>query len=896
MKLRLVSFACVALALFCAPARPLANPVRVAGGLDSAPLMAGGFTADAPPIADESSIAYFNTLAQFKALTSLPAGVTHVYVRAVTGSYPPPAGADATPLWFRAASSATGVWGEVKVGGQIFDPVYSTNPVNIGEFGLVADGAWRQGGCDFSATSAGGETLTVSSTAGCVAGMRLTSVNWATRAAASLPIVPPGATISAVGSGKIAVSQRIPAMNAVPLAGWWDEMTGADNAPAIQAALDFGMRERYPNFKFPNGVFAVKSSLNAGWGSGYYTLNIKGGYRNSFAGLPGTVLLFTQFNQPFMNFQAVRTSGIAGVAIIGRNYNYLAYGQGRPSFSNNRYDWVAPEFSPASAPGGLQPNVPFAGVTEDAYCGGAPRVGYPDLSFPAWTNITTQFGKYTSSDVKLEDVEIDGFGVAYANGLGCASNADFTKIVNFTGANNAYDIAIVQSQSRNVELRNLNVEHFYAALTNSDFGLAQGQFNGPMTNIAAADGYEIFRFGNMAFAGPVVIDNIYGENIVRIGDFTGNAAFPNPVIFHGGMVDLNEFLHGQIPASYVTNNGPVTFSGVSINGNQRIGTWATGGGSVKFTDGGSWQCASVSPSSTAQLLAIDYSGGCLVGPEKFSIQDPVAATYYSAVGARFDNGPQQSVLASNATAAARVPMTQGLRQFIDQDNRSWNMTIPASELIDPASPGQVPALPAISNDVLTFGYCAAFQTMYPMAPGVIVQHNGTGTNFVVTSVGSPLASSRCWPATYVMVTATQQNNLNVVPGTNNFLSNNITAAALTGYSSRIGGPLITLPTRLFFGEFTSGDAKVAKVQDSNGSGAALTRFLAAGDSFVGPGNPFTNAGGTFSSYGANPVSWPIPPVPISLSAVTNGNPGSIVMSAPARSSGTFPIFPFELRP
>ena len=114
--------------------------------------------------------------------------------------------------------------------------------------------------------------------------------------------------------------------------------------------------------------------------------------------------------------------------------------------------------------------------------------------------------------------------------------------------------------------------------------------------------------------------------------------------------------------------------------------------------------------------------------------------------------------------------------------------------------------------MLTFGYCAAFQTMYPMAPGVIIQHNGTGTNFVVTSVGSPLASSRCHPATYVMVTATQQNNLNVVPGTNNFLSNNITAAALTGYSSRIGGPLITLPTRLFFGSFTAGDATVANVQ------------------------------------------------------------------------------------
>ena len=112
MKLRLVCFAGVALALFCAPARPVASSaIRVAGGLDFAPLRTGGFTADGPPIAGENSIAYFDTLAQFKARSSLPAGVTHVYVRAITGTYPPLAGAHATPLWFKAASSETRVWG-----------------------------------------------------------------------------------------------------------------------------------------------------------------------------------------------------------------------------------------------------------------------------------------------------------------------------------------------------------------------------------------------------------------------------------------------------------------------------------------------------------------------------------------------------------------------------------------------------------------------------------------------------------------------------------------------------------------------------------------------------------------------------------------------------------------
>ena len=240
-------------------------------------------------------------------------------------------------------------------------------------------------------------------------------------------------------------------------------------------------------------------------------------------------------------------------------------------------------------------------------------------------------------------------------------------------------------------------------------------------------------------------------------------------------------------------------------------------------------------------------------------------------------------------------MTQGLTQFVDQENRSWNMTILPGELLDPANSVQVPVAPAISNDVLTFGYCAAFQTIYPMAPGVIIQHNGTGTNFVVTSVGGPLAQFACQPATYVMVTATQQNNLNVVPGTNNFLSNNITAASLTGYLSVLDGPLTTLPTRLFFGEFTSGEATVAKVQGFDGLGIGLDALPRRRRPLLGPRNSFANAGGEFSTYGANPIRGRSSR-PRRLERGEQRKPGSIVMSAPARSTGTFPIFPFELRP
>jgi hypothetical protein len=893
MKLRLVSFACVALAVFLGSS-PSISKTRFAGGLDAAKIRAGDFTAEAPPVAGENSIVHFDTLAQFKARSALPSGLTYVHVRAVAGSYPPPPGIDATPLWFKPAPAATGIWGEIKVAGQIFDPVYSTNPVNVGEFGLISDGFYGLGnGCVFSATTKGGNVLAVSSTAGCGVGHRLTTINWATRAAASLPIVPPGTKITAIGAGAITVSKPVPAMTSVPTAAWADNMSGTDNSAAIQAALNFAMENHLVDVKFPNGQFLFGTSLNAGWGDTYRTLNIQGGYRGAFANNPGTRLLFAQINQPAINFEGALKSGIRGVSIIGRNFNYLTFGQGQPSFSPNKADWLPPEFSPSSGPGGFATNAPFAGVTEDAYCGPAPRIGYPDLAFPSWTGLTTQYGRAVgSSDVKLEDIEIDGFGVAYVNGLTCALNGDFTKIVNFTGAKNAYDIAVVQTQSRNVELRNLNFEHFHAALTNSDFGLGGGTFNGPMANMSFADGYEMFRFGHMGYAEPVTIDNSYSENIVRIGDFTGNGAFTNSVVFHGGTLNVHEGLHGQIPASYISNNGPVTFSGVTFTGNQRIGTWMNGGGGVKFVDGGSWQCATAPPTTIAQLRAVNYSGGCLLGYGASNIQDPIAATHYSALNASPNAAPLSSVMTSYAPA--RVPMTQGLTQFRDQGKRLRNLTIPDGQLIDPANEGQVGTAPSISNDVLTFGNCWQSQSAFPLAPGVILLHNATGTAFVVTSVGDPTPNPKCYPATSVMVTAQQQNNLNVVPGTNRFLSNNITAAALTGYLSRINGPLIELPTHLYFGAFTSGSTIISNVNDGTGSAASLTNYLSVGDIFSDAGA--SSGYGAYTTLGANPLAWPIPAGGVTLSAVTNGNPGSIVISAPAQSTGTFPIFPFELRP
>ena len=114
----------------------------------------------------------FDTLAQFLAASSM-AGVTEVYVQAVTGTFPPAAGLEATGLRYKAVGSPTGLYGEVTVAGVIFDPVYSTNPVNMGQFGVVGDAHYAEAGITLTATANGTNVLTTASTAGLVNGMNI---------------------------------------------------------------------------------------------------------------------------------------------------------------------------------------------------------------------------------------------------------------------------------------------------------------------------------------------------------------------------------------------------------------------------------------------------------------------------------------------------------------------------------------------------------------------------------------------------------------------------------------------------------------------------------------------------------------------------------------------------
>ena len=275
------------------------------------------------------------------------------------------------------------------------------------------------------------------------------------------------------------------------------------------------------------------------------------------------------------------------------------------------------------------------------------------------------------------------------------------------------------------------------------------------------------------------------------------------------------------------------------------------------------------------------------------MEDPIGATYYKPGSTTADNLQQADIASLGASSGAlpRAPMTQSARQYRDPaNNRLWKITIPPEPLLTLTS---VASPPSFSKDTMTFSVCSSNQSGFSaISSGYMLYHYATGTVFVVTSVGAPVANSACSsPATSVQIATLQQNNITVAPGTNKFETNTLSDRTLAGYSIVIPTGAL-LPRNLYYGAFTAGSRDITNIQYGTNRADDLTAYYQPGDVLY---NFDARSQGYASVYGSA-AAWPIPGPTTRIESVTNGAPGSMTMSAPAASTGVFPLFPYELRP
>lgn len=675
-------------------------------------------------------------------------------------------------------------------------------------------------------------------------------------------------------------------------------VTGTDSTAAIQAAIDYALQNNYRSVCLPDGKYKTTDTIHLGYGgkgqfSGIELVACSHG-RAALAGqLPGVSIYPTKTDRPAINIQGGREVLIRGIAILGMNYVWIYKNRlTGHSFSANPSDWLDPAITPkGSNPGGLQPHSPYAAITIDAYKGAQPADHYPVVNYPPWTGITAQYDKAPSSDVVIEDVDISGFAVGIIGSPSGNDNGDFIKIRDSMLAFCVYCIAVANSQSRNVEIRNISASAYHTLITNAVFGNGTGELGGPIDNVSGGAGYQSFYFSSLGHIGPITVRNHFVENQVRLGQLAGGGSFPNGVIFEGCALDFDgKGLHNILPAALLESSvsNSIVFRNCSINGSSRLTTLVHGVSEVTI-DGGniaSSRWLSGSSGSYAYARAVNYTGGVLLGGgdpaptfptllPRIRVQGLVKGTYIDPENFTWQDWPISAEV--QFAGNARAPLTQFATSFVDAQGKLWRFgRLPGAQLLSLSDSSHAPVAPSISGDILKFEYAAVYNAAYPAHVGDILYHIPTGTIFIITAISPPDASH----GNALPITAKQMNNL-TINNDGSVATNTLTDKSLSGYTNLINCS-IDLPRQVEFGTFTAGSKAVSNVSRGDGYSVDISTFYKVGDRFIGYAfnDPYLN--------------WPTG-TGNSIASITDGSPRSIMLSSDALASGRFPIYALPIQ-
>lgn len=779
--------------------------------------------------------------------------------------------------------------------------------VNVKAFGALGNAVYpgNSGAHLKNVTANGTNVLTVSSTTGVSVGQNIASANWNSLGSAALPMP---TTVTAVTPTTITVSQVIPTGTYSLLATWWPinntTVTGNDDTAAIKAAIDFALQNNIPDVYLPPGTYKISDTLQLGYGNNTYSIHLIGSDRPPYAvGFAGSLIVSVAPDRPAINVQQGRYTLVKGLHILGPNANFALQAQNYSyNLSPNPLDWLDPLlYVTGSTPGGLQQHTPLAGITIDAFSGAAPAAPYPQ-NYPAWTGLTGTYGRGYSSDTTIRECFVQGFGVNIASGLNTSNQGDFLRVIGGLSGNAPYGTCVGNSQSRNVFIESHNFFGLNTFIDNMAMGMQQGTMIGTVANCSGSSLYRLLNI-NTGNSGPVRVANCYAENAVRIGAINFATGVTASVEFDGCQFNFTEVnSHGQIPNGYVlvTGNGGISFLNSRISGNGRINTFAavsSGGnwvGYLTVRDSNFYSMATNGPGGSAAMQsAINYSGGMLPGPSRYSSTFTDNTYYQNAIMPYYPNTTGGSSVRIdgddfNFMGLARLWMTPVAKRFVDTGNKRWTFQRPnEGNLQLSVMPGWVTVAPVWTQDVVTFTMAAGTYSnaAYKILPGWILHHYNSGTIFVVTAVGAVDGSGN-YP-----ITAVQQNNLIVDPVTGNYVANTLPDAA-PGFPSPLGGntqaiqATMIIPRQVYYGSFTNGSNAIATVHRGDNVATDIATYLVVGDPvwaavYQDQTNPTwpLNSGATMQT----------------LATVVSGSPGSATLSGNAAQTGRFPIYPIPIR-
>ena len=302
-----------------------------------------------------------------------------------------------------------------------------------------------------------------------------------------------------------------------------------DDTLAIQNAINWVAYKYQASGAFaggsvymPSGIYKITDALQLGYGEDFHTIYLHGdGPRiDGSTTKSGTAIVPTFNDRPALAINCGIKTTVKNLSIIGKNLtwindNNLGSYNGTTGINDLvAANWVDPTF-PASA---SSQYAPYCGIAIDAYCGTQPTVHYPNVTFPSWSGITTQYNKNTSTQTVIENVIIQGFVVGIVNQPSdYDANGDYTKILQSFIASNQYAISVGNSQSRVVRVQNCIIDYFYTAFTTGLNGKKAGKPEFLIDSTSFQSGIYILDIPTLSLEGGLKFLNSYAENIYSLG-------------------------------------------------------------------------------------------------------------------------------------------------------------------------------------------------------------------------------------------------------------------------------------------------------------------------------------------------------------------------------------------
>jgi hypothetical protein len=354
----------------------------------------------------------------------------------------------------------------------------------------------------------------------------------------------------------------------------------ADDTAAIQAAIDWAVYQNQTAnanvtslgaVHIPEGTYKISSTIQLGYGETFHSVHLYGdGVKyDGNKQFCGTTLVCTFNDAPGLAVNGGRNTTIKNLTIIGLNAawignNQLGFMPYPPTIDDLvASNWVDPSF-PASA---SSQYAPYAGIAIDPYAGVQPTVHYPNVTFPSWSGITTQYGKNFSSQTLIENCQINGFVIGVANQpSNVDGNGDFTKLISCSIKNCQYGVSIGNSQSRLFRMSNCVIFNVFTGFVTAVNGKQIGKPSNLIDSTEISFSMYWLDVPTLRFGGGLTFQNCYGESIYSIGNVGQAGTVDNQgVLFQSCEWYFNRITHGVPPYTLkALGNAPVTFNNCSF--------------------------------------------------------------------------------------------------------------------------------------------------------------------------------------------------------------------------------------------------------------------------------------------------------------------------------------------